>query len=181
MPILLRSVLSNGATSYLPQSSSSAGIALLRVRVKPAFLLLLTWLLLGCVIPGSRADPRDFAVTTCVAQPNEIELAQKRARNYLARHPGAGADVGLLAVEADYVFPSEIPDLWVKLGRSQTSSSAYLQRRGQSFKLFCVLLVDRSTLLPRTNQGYVLANTPARGAIAKIGGQRALYIGTGSF
>jgi hypothetical protein len=67
------------------------------------------------------------------------------------------------------------------LSRSQTSSSAYLQRRGQSFKLFCVLLVDRATLLPLTSQGYVLANTPALGAMAKIGGRYALYIGTGNF
>ena len=90
------------------------------------------------------------------------------------------SDVRLLAVQADSVFPSEVQDLWIKLGRSQTSSSAYAQWRGQSFKLWCVLLVDRSTQLPLTNQGYVLANTPARGAIVQIGGHRALYVGTGS-
>jgi hypothetical protein len=151
------------------------------MRVNLAFPLLLASLLSGCVMPGTqRPDPRDYAVTTCTAKPDEIELVQKRARNYLSRHPDAAVGVDLLAVEADYVFPSEIPDLWVKLGRSQTSSSAYVRRRGQSFKLFCILLVDRSTLLPLTNQGYVLANTPARGAIAKIGSHRALYIGTGS-
>ena len=81
----------------------------------------------------------------------------------------------------DYLFPSEVPDLWIKLSRSETSSSAYLQRRGQSFKLFCVVLVDKATLLPLTSQGYVLANTPALGAIANIGGHRALYIGIGNF
>jgi hypothetical protein len=150
--------------------------------MKPASLLVIAWLLWGCVMPGSRKpDPRDFAVTTCAANPNEIQLAQKRARTYLSRHPGAAADVGLLAVEADYLFPSEVPDLWIKLSRSQTSSSAYLQRRGQSFKLFCVLLVHKATLLPLTSQGYVLANTPALGAIANVGGHRALYIGTGNF
>ncbi len=150
--------------------------------MKPASLLVIAWLLSGCVTPGSRKpDPRDFAVTTCAANPNETQLAQKRARTYLSRHPGVAADVGLLAVEADYLFPSEVPDLWIKLSRSQTSSSAYLQRRGQSFKLFCVLLVDKATLLPLTSQGYVMANTPALGAIANIGGHRALYIGTGNF
>jgi hypothetical protein len=142
----------------------------------------MAWVLSGCVTPGSRKlDPRDYAVTTCLARPNETELAQKRARNYLSRHPDTAADVGILAVEADYLFPSEVPDLWIKLSRSQTSSSAYLQRRGQSFKLFCVLLVDRATLLPLTSQGYVLANTPALGAMAKIGGRYAMYIGTGNF
>ena len=150
--------------------------------MKPASLLVIACLLLGCVMPGSRrSDPRDFAVTTCATNSNEIQLAQKRARSYLSRHPGAAGDVGLLAVEADYLFPSEVPDLWIKLSRSETSSSAYLQRRGQSFKLFCVVLVDKATLLPLTSQGYVLANTPALGAIANIGGHRALYIGIGNF
>jgi hypothetical protein len=148
-------------------------------RVLPAFLLLSTCLPSGCVTQGS-SDSRDYAVTTCQVSPQEIELVQKRARNYLSRHPSSAGEARFLAVTADYVFPSEVPDLWVKLSRSQTSSSAYLQRRGQSFKLFCVLLVDRTTLLPLTNRGYLLANTPARGAIAQIGGRRALYIGTGT-
>jgi hypothetical protein len=95
--------------------------------MKYLFLLSLSWMLAGCAMPRSGvSDPRDYAVTTCETSPQEI------------------------AVQADAVFPSEVADLWVKLGRSQTSSSVYLQRRGQSFKLFCVLLVDRSTLLPQT-------------------------------
>ena len=148
--------------------------------MNPAFLLLFTWLLLGCVTPDSRtSDSRDYAITTCEVSPQEIELVQKRARNYISRHPNTAAEVRFLAVIADSVFPSEVQDLWVKLGRSQTSSSAYLQRRGQSLKLWCVLLVDRSTQLPLAKQGYVLANTPARGAIVQIGGHRALYVGTG--
>ena len=107
--------------------------------MKPAFLLLFCWLLLGCVAPGSRSsDSRDYAITTCEATPQRIELVQKRARNYLSRHPDSAAEVRFLAVTADSVFPSEVQDLWIKLGRSQTSSSAYLQRRGQSFKLWCV-------------------------------------------
>ena len=150
--------------------------------MKPAFLLLSAWLLAGCVAPGPRtSDSRDYAITTCQAGPQEMELVQKRARNYLSRHPSSAAgEVRLLAVKANAVFPSEVQDLWIKLGRSQTSSSAYVQRRGQSFKLWCVLLVDRSSLFPLTNQGYVLSNTPARGEIVQIGGHRALYIGTGS-
>ena len=121
--------------------------------MKPAFLLLFAWLLSGCVTPGSRtSDSRDYAITTCEARPQEIELVQKRARNYLSRHPSSAGEVRFLAVTADSVFPSEVQDLWIKLGRSQTSSSAYVQRKSQSFKLWCVLLVDRSTQLPLTNQ-----------------------------
>jgi hypothetical protein len=150
--------------------------------MKPAFLLLFCWLLLGCVAPGPcTSDSRDYSITTCEATPQRIELVQERARNYLSRHPSSAGEVRLLAVIADSVFPSEVQDLWIKLGRSQTSLSAYIQRKGKSFKLWCVLLVDRSTQLPLRNQGYVLANLPARGEIVQIGGHRALYVGTGSF
>jgi hypothetical protein len=148
--------------------------------MKPSALLLFALLVCGCATPGSHVDPRDYAVSTCELTRQEIQLAQKRARNYLTRHPGAADGVRLIAVEADYVFPSEVQDLWVKLGRSQTSSSAYVQRRGQSFKLWCVLIVDRSTQLPVTNQGYLLSNTPARGEIVQIGGYTVLYVGRGS-
>lgn len=148
--------------------------------MKLAILLLLPFVVSGCATPGTRTDPRDFAVSSCELTPQEIEVAQRRAKNYLSRHPAVAGDVRLLAVEADSVFPSEVSDLWVKLGRSQTSSSAYMQRRGESFKLWCIVLIDRSTLLPVTNQGYLLSNTPARGEIVQIGGHTVLYVGRGS-
>jgi hypothetical protein len=148
--------------------------------MKLTFLLLLPVLALsGCAAPGTRTDPRDFAVSTCELTPQAIALAQKRARDYLARYPAVASDLRLLAAQADYVFPSQLQDLWVKLGRSETSSSAYAQRRGQSFKLWCIALIDRSTLLPATTQGYLLSNTPARGEIVQIGGRRVLYVGRG--
>ncbi len=148
--------------------------------MKPCALLLFALLACGCATPGTRVDSRDYAVSTCRLTSQEIELAQRRARNYLTRHPDAAPDVRLLAVEADSVFPSEVQDLWVKLGRSQTSSSAYLQRRGQSFKLWCIVLIDRSTQRPVTSQGFLLSNTPARGEIVRIGGYTVLYVGRGT-
>jgi hypothetical protein len=144
-------------------------------------LVLSVLLLLGCVSPSSRtSNSRDYAVTTWEASPQELELARKRARQYLARNHGAAAGVSLLAVEVGSVYPGEVQNLWAKLSHSQTSTSAYAQRRGQTFTLWCIVLVDRSTQLPLTSHGYLLANTPAQGAIAQIGGHRALYIGAGS-
>lgn len=149
-------------------------------HMKLAILLLLALVVSGCATPGRRTDPRDFAVSTCELSQQEIALAQTRVREYLTRHPSVAADVRLVAVIADSVFPSEVSDLWVKLGRSQTSSSAYLQRRGQTFQLWCVAVFDRSTLLPVTNQGYLLSNTPAIGEIVHMGGRTVLYVGRGS-
>jgi hypothetical protein len=83
-----------------------------------------------------------------------------------------------LGVEADVVFPSEVQDLWIKLRASQNTTSAYAQWRNNYVDLRCVVIVDRASLRVLKNQGYVLADTPPRGSVAKIGGYAVLYIGT---
>jgi hypothetical protein len=138
-------------STRLPLALRFAGTFLAAWRMKLTLFLLLPLPVLalsGCAAPGMRTDPRDFAVSTCELTPPEIALAQKRAQDYLARYPAVAGDLRLLAVQADYVFPSEVQDLWVKLGRSQTSSSAYLQRRGQSFKLWRLSIAGPSFLPP---------------------------------
>ena len=147
--------------------------------MKFVIFLWLTVVFSGCVTSRTRIDPRDFAVSTCELTQEQFALAQTRAREYLNRYPSAASDVSLVAVIADSVSPSEVSDLWIKLGRSQTSSSAYLQRRGQTFQLWCVAVLDRSTLIPVTNQGYLLANTPARGEVVHLSGRMVLYVGRG--
>jgi hypothetical protein len=147
--------------------------------MKFVILLCLAVIFSGCVTSSTRIDPRDFAVSSCDLSQQQFTLAQTRAREYLNRHPNAASDVRLVAVIADSVSPSEVADLWVKLGRSQTSSSAYLQRRGQTFQLWCVAILDRSTLIPVANQGYLLANTPAHGEVVHMSGRTVLYIGRG--
>jgi hypothetical protein len=149
-------------------------------RFSASLGLVLVVALAGCAAPqGTQTDSRDFAVSTWSVSPQNVQLAQKRARNYLKRHSYVAEDVRLLAVIADSVFPSEVPDLWVKLGQSETSSSAYLQRRGQSFKLWSVVLIDRTTLKP-TRSAYLLANTPNQGEIVWMGGHKVLYVGRGN-
>jgi hypothetical protein len=147
--------------------------------MKFVILLWLAVVLFGCGTSSTRIDSRDFAVSTCDLSEQQFALAQSRAREYLARHPSAPGNIRFVAVIAGSVFPSEVADLWVKLGRSQTSSSAYLQRKSQSFRLWCVAILDRSTLVPVTRQGYLLANTPARGEIVYMSGRTVLYIGRG--
>jgi hypothetical protein len=165
------------------RGSLRSPVPVLRRREDMKFVILccLAVVLSGCVTSSTRMDPRDFAVSSCDLTQEQFALAQIRAREYLTRHPNAAGDVRLVAVIADSVFPSEVADLWVKLGRSQTSSSAYLQRRSQTFRLWCVAVLDRSTLVPVTRQGYLLANTPARGETVYISGRTVLYIGTGNW
>ena len=78
--------------------------------MKPASLLVIACLLLGCVMPGSRrSDPRDFAVTTCATNPNEIQLAQKRARSYLSGIPVPRATWDFLRWKPTTYFQVKFP------------------------------------------------------------------------
>jgi hypothetical protein len=74
--------------------------------------------ILFLVLPTLRAekiDNRDFAIDTCYPAPNEIRLAEERARNYWARHAHRfGSNPVYLAVEASKIFPAEVQNLWPK-------------------------------------------------------------------
>jgi hypothetical protein len=64
------------------------------------------------------------------------------------------------------------------LRASQNTTSAYAQYKNNYVDLRCVVIVDRASLKVLENQGYVLADVPPRGSVAKIGGYAVLYIGT---
>ena len=136
-------------------------------------------LIAACTAPETPLrDQHDFAVTTCEVRSNNIQLALDRVKRYLDRYTNLPASPQYLGVEADVVFPSEVQDLWIKLRASQNTTSAYAQWRNNYVDLRCVVIVDRASLRILGNQGYVLADIPPRGSVAKIGGYAVRYIGT---
>ena len=136
-------------------------------------------LIAGCTAPETPLrDQHDLAVTTCEVRSNDLQLALERVKRYLSRHTTLPASSQYLGVEADVVFPSEVQDLWIKLRASQNTTSAYAQYKNNYVDLRCVVIVDRASLKVLENQGYVLADVPPRGSVAKIGGYAVLYIGT---
>ena len=136
-------------------------------------------LIAGCTAPGTPSgDQHDFAVTTCEVRSSDIQVALERVKRYLNRNTTLPASPQYLGVEADVVFPSEVQDLWIKLRASKNATSAYAQYKNNYVDLRCVLIVDRTSLRVLGNQGYVLADIPPRGSVAKIGGYAVLYIGT---
>ena len=148
----------------------------LKILLHLAFSALL---IAGCTAPERPLrDQHDFAVTTCEVRSNDIQLALERVRRYVNRHTNLPASPQYLGVEADVVFPSEVQDLWIKLRASQNATSAHAQYKNNYVDLRCVVIVDRGSLRVFKNQGYVLADVPPRGSVAKIGGYAVLYIGT---
>jgi len=138
---------------------------------------------------GSRSssemiDQRNFAIDTYYPAPNEIRLAEQRARNYWAKNANRyGSNPVYLAVETSKIFESEIvQNLWPKLINSQTTTSFFAKSPGKrhtEVDLKGIMIFDTRTGTFVSNRGFVSVDTPSRGRVARFGDYIARYIGTG--
>jgi hypothetical protein len=143
------------------------------------------FLVAGCARDGRRVDDRNFAIDTYRPNPNELRLAEARVRSYSGRNPALSrSKPPYLAVTAGVIFPSEIPqNLYATLISAETTASV-LARGGEDlayhdFLLHGIVIFDARTGRLVSNQGYVAADTPQLGEIARFGNYFARFIGTG--
>jgi hypothetical protein len=143
------------------------------------------FLVAGCATAGHRVDHRNFAIDTFRPNPNELRLAEARARGYLGRNAAAlRSEPPYLAVAAGVIFPSEITqNLSAKLRDAETTASV-LAHGGEDlayhdFLLQGIVIFDARTGRLVSDQGYVAADTPHVGEIARFGNYFAMFIGTG--
>jgi hypothetical protein len=141
--------------------------------------------LLSALAPlrAEKFDNRNFAIDTCYPTPNEIRLAEGRARNYWTKN---GVRFGLkpayLAVETSKIFPGEVQLLWPKLINSETTASFFSQRRGFSnLQLKGIMIFDTGTGRFVGRSGYISVDTPPLGRVARFDVYIARYIGFGNW
>jgi hypothetical protein len=150
------------------------------------FCALACLLIAGCAsLNSGRVDRRNFAIDTYYPTPNEARLAEARAKGYWGRNSARlGSEPRYLAVNATLVFPQEVQDLWPKLINSETTSSVFahgtLDFSISDFVLYGVVIFDTATGHLVSNAGYIVADLPPRGSIARFGEYFARYIGSGS-
>jgi len=153
--------------------------------MKRLVLIYLCTITLGCVEKSS-VDYRNFAIDTYFPTPNEIRLAEARARNYWSRNASRfEAEPRYLAVQTSTLFPGEIQDLYPKLINSETTAS-FLGRGDHKgsyseLDLHGIMIYDTKTGHFVSNQGYVSVDTPPYGGVARFGQYMARYIRTGSW
>ena len=96
--------------------------------MKPIILICICLTMLGCAASNG-VDYRNFAIDTYSPTPNEIQLAEGRARNYWERNGARfGPEPRYLAVEtSSTLFP--YPGVYVKLINSETTGS-FFSRQG---------------------------------------------------
>ena len=150
--------------------------------MKRLVLIYLCTITLGCVEKSS-VDYRNFAIDTYFPTPNEIRLAEARARNYWNRDASRfGPEPRYLAVLTSKLFPAEIQDLYPKLINSETTASFFSHGKQaySNLQLSGIMIYDTKAGQFVSNQGYVSVDTPPYGGVARFGEYKARYIRTGS-
>ncbi len=127
--------------------------------------LLATWQPLG----AEKIDNRNFAIDTYYPTPNEIRLADQRARKYWEKHAAKfGSNPVYLAVETSKIFPSEVQGLWPKLINSETTASFFShgldQQTYSNLDLHGIMIFDIRTSHFVSNRGFISVDTPPLGA-----------------
>jgi len=129
---------------------------------------------------AEKIDNRNFAIDTYYPTPNEIRLAEQRARKYWEKHAARfGSNPVYLAVETSKIFPGEVQDLWPKLINSETTASFFAQGfdNYSNLELRGVMIFDTRTSHFVSNRGFISVDTPPLGHLARFDNYIARYIG----
>ena len=133
-------------------------------------------------VAAEKIDNRNFAIDTYFPTPNEIHLAEERARKYWQRHAAKfGTEPPYPAVETSKIFPSEVQNLWPKLINSETTASFFAhgldKQTYSSLELRGIMIFDIRTGHFVSNQGFIAVDTPRLGGLARFDNYIARYIG----
>jgi hypothetical protein len=131
---------------------------------------------------STKADTRDFAIDTYYPPANEMQLAERHARQYCQKNASRETEPRYLAVTASSILAAELDVAFsIKLDRSETSGSYFTQGISSSSKqgLHGVMIFDTRTDRSVGPQGYILVDTPSRGHIIRVADYTARYIGGG--
>ena len=167
------------------ERNSSSTPALLSMLTHGWRFLLIAFFVIGISGRSNEViDYRDFAIDTYYPKPNEIRLAEERARKFWAKNAGRyGSNPVYLAVETSKLFESEIvQDLWPKLINSKTTTTFFAGSPGNRHNevdLKGIMIFDTRTGHFAGNRGFISVDTPQRGGVARFGNYIARFIGTG--
>jgi len=147
-------------------------------------LLALATILFGCgTFDSTKSDKRDFAVDTYYPASNEIQLAERHARQYWQKNATrVGTEPRYLAVMASSLLAAELnAEFSVKLDRSETSGAYFTQGISSSSKqgVRGVMIFDTQADRSVGPQGYIIVETPSRGQIVRVADYTVRFIGSG--
>jgi hypothetical protein len=139
-------------------------------------------LLSACgTIDSTKADKRDYAVDTYYPASNEVQLAERHARQYWQKNANRlGTEARYLVVPASSLLAAELSaEFSIKLDRSETSGAYFTQGISSSSKqgLRGVMVFDTQTDRAVGPLGYIIVDLPSYGQIVRVADYTARYIG----
>jgi hypothetical protein len=149
--------------------------------MKPSYFGIVTVvLLLGACAQTEPSRLRDLSIDTYRPPPDALSIAEKRAKEYLAKHQEElGRGTGYLAIESDSIFSDEIPDLHVKLYNSPGVGSGDVEQYedNDDVGIYCINIFEIRTGKLVSPDGYAVLDLPPRGSVARFGAYTARFIG----
>ena len=147
-----------------------------------SLLFLFATLLSACgTFDSTKADRRDFAVDTYYPTANEIQLAERHARQYWQKNGSPlGTQPRYLAVTASSILAAELnAEFSIRLDRSEASGAYFTQGISSSSKqgVRGVMIFDTQTDRTVGPQGYIVVDIPSRGQVVRVAEYTARFIG----
>jgi hypothetical protein len=148
----------------------------------PHFLLFATGLLVGACAQTELSQQTDLSIATYGPTPNALAIAERRAKQYWAKHRDEiNRGTRYLAIESDTIPSANIPDLYYRLTHSPGVNGSDVEeyRVNNDIDIFCINIFDTRIGRFVSPQGYAVVDEPARGNVARFGKYIARFIGTG--
>ena len=148
----------------------------------PHFLLFATGLLVGACAQTELSQQTDLSIATYGPTPNALAIAERRAKQYWAKHRDEiNRGTRYLAIESDTIPSANIPDLYYRLTHSPGVNGSDVEeyRVNNDIDIFCINIFDTRIGRFVSPQGYAVVDEPARGNVARFGKYTARFIGTG--
>ena len=146
------------------------------------FLLFATGLLVGACAQTELSQQTDLSIATYGPTPNALAIAERRAKQYWAKHRDEiNRGTRYLAIESDTIPSANIPDLYYRLTHSPGVNGSDIDeyRVNNDIDIFCINIFDTRIGRFVSPQGYAVVDEPARGNVARFGKYTARFIGTG--
>ena len=147
------------------------------------FTLLAFLLVQASTLSGQKVDLRNYVIGGYDANPNELRLAEQRARRFWQKNEArVGEKARYLAIEAASVMPGDIiQPLWQNMINAQSGSGFLLPSAWETGQMHCVMIYDVRSSGFVTKRGYLVIETPHPGSLARFGDYIALFVRPGAF
>jgi hypothetical protein len=136
----------------------------------------------GACAQTELSQQTDLSIATYGPTPNALAIAERRAKQYWAKHRDEiNRGTRYLAIESDTIPSANIPDLYYRLTHSPGVNGSDVEeyRVNNDIDIFCINIFDTRIGRFVSPQGYAVVDEPARGNVARFGKYIARFIGTG--